>query len=60
MVEANAADTHFSPSLEYFQAKTKAPHAFQVVMDLPFEQVDCFQAKRPVVVPAKTFLSQLL
>jgi predicted AAA+ superfamily ATPase len=60
LVEAKAADTHFSPSLEYFQAKTKAPHAFQVVMDLPFEQVDCFQAKRPVVVPAKTFLSQLL
>ena len=27
---------------------------------LPFEPVDCFKAKRPVVVPARTLLSQLL
>ena len=37
-----------------------APHAFQVVIGLPFEPVDCFAARRPVVVPARTFLSQLL
>jgi hypothetical protein len=34
--------------------------AFQVVMDLPYEHVDCFQTTRPCVVPARTLLSQLL
>jgi hypothetical protein len=38
----------------------KAPHAYQVVLDLPYEPADCFTIHRPVVVPARTFLSQLL
>jgi hypothetical protein len=29
-------------------------------MNLPYEQADCFKVRKPVVVPAKTFLSQLL
>jgi predicted AAA+ superfamily ATPase len=60
LVEVKASSTELSPALALFQTQTKAAHAFQVVMDLPFEAVDCFQTKRPVVVPAKTFLSQLL
>ncbi len=44
----------------YFQGQTKAPHAFQVVMNLPYEPADCFKVHRPLVVPARTFLSQLL
>lgn len=60
LVEVKNSDTRLSPSLALFQAQTKAPHAFQAVMDLPFEAANCFQAKHPVVVPAKTFLSQLL
>lgn len=44
----------------HFQSETKAPHAFQVVLDLPFEKTDCFVRRQPVVVPAKTFLSQLI
>jgi hypothetical protein len=44
----------------YFQAQTGAPHAFQAVLDLPFEAADCFKAERPQVVPALTLLSQLL
>ncbi len=60
LVEVKAADTGLSPALGLFQAQTKAAHAFQVVMDLPFEPVDCFQTNGPVVVPAKTLLSQLL
>lgn len=31
----------------------------QVVFNLPFENVDCFQYTDPTVVPAQTFLSQL-
>ena len=58
-VEVKTGDRSLSPSLGYFQTRTKAPHAFQVVIDLPFEPVDCFSAARPVVVPARTFLSQL-
>lgn len=60
LVEAKLGDTRLSPSLGHFQGQTKAPHAFQVVMNLPFEPADCFTTHRPVVVPARTFLSQLL
>lgn len=60
LVEAKLADTHRSPSLAYFQGQTNAPHAFQVVVNLPYEPADCFKVHRPVVVPARTFLSQLL
>jgi hypothetical protein len=57
LVEAKMADTALAPALAHFQAQTKATHAFQVVMTLTYEQVDCFGTQRPVVVPAKTFLS---
>lgn len=59
LVEAKAGGTSLSPSLAYFQAQTKAEHAFQTVLDLPFENADCFRIRRPVVVPARTLLSQL-
>ena len=49
-----------SPSLIHFQAQTKATHAFQVVLSLPYEPADCFRVHRPVVFPARTFLGQLL
>jgi hypothetical protein len=60
LVEVKQSDRALSPSLAYFQAQTHAAHAFQVVMDLPFEPVDCFASTRPSVVPARTLLSQLL
>ena len=60
LVEVKKSDTHLSPSLAYFQNQTSAPHAFQAVLNLPFEAVDCFTAQKPVVVPALTLLSQLL
>ncbi len=60
LVEVKSSETALSPSLAYFQAQTRAPHAFQVVMHLPYEPADCFRVHRPVAVPAKTFLSQLL
>ncbi|HOW65984.1 MAG TPA: DUF4143 domain-containing protein [Candidatus Paceibacterota bacterium] len=60
LVEVKTSDTRLSPALNYFQQQIEAPRAFQVVMDLPFEPVDCFSVRRPAVVPAKTFLSQLL
>lgn len=60
LVEVKLSDTKTSPTLAYFQAQTKAVHAFQVVINLPYEAADCFQHRQPTVVPARTFLSQLL
>jgi len=59
LVEVKLNETALSPSLAYFQTQVKAPHAFQAVMNLPFEAVDSFSARRPVVVPARTLFSQL-
>jgi hypothetical protein len=60
LVEVKMSDTALSPWVGYFQAQTNAPHAFQVVMNLPYQPADCFRVHRPVAVSAKTFLSQLL
>jgi predicted AAA+ superfamily ATPase len=60
LVEVKSGDRNLSTSLGYFQEQTKAVHAFQVVMNLPYEAKDCFGVKRPVIVPGKTLLSQLL
>ena len=62
LVEVKAGDTYLSPTLRQFQEQTGAPHAFQAVLALPYEPVDCFATGRPVpvVVPARTLLSQLL
>lgn len=61
LVEAKRGDEGISRSLGHFQAETRAPHAFQVVLDAPFVDADCFASPGgPKVVPARTFLSQLL
>lgn len=60
LVEVKKADANLSPALAHFQAQTGAEHAFQVVLDLPYEEANCFAHRKPIVVPAKTFLSQLL
>lgn len=49
-----------SKNLEYFQAKTGAARAFQVVRDMDYVRSDCFKQDKPVIVPGKTFLSQLV
>jgi uncharacterized protein len=60
LVEVKASDTTLSPALRYFQEATGAPHAFQVVLDMPYVQANAFDRKGAVVVPARTLLSQLL
>ena len=49
-----------STSLQYFQDQTNAKHAFQVAMDFDYIERDCFEFQKPVIVPAKTFLAQLV
>jgi len=61
LAEVKHHEGAMSGSLSYYQGQTKAPFAFQVVIDADYVDVDCFaRARGPVVVPAKTFLSQLL
>lgn len=60
LVEAKQGADAISDSLRYFKGATKAPYAFQVVLDLPYVEADCFSRSDPTVVPAKTFLSQLV
>lgn len=61
LVEAKHGDEAASPALKYFQQQTRAPFAFQVVLEADYVDADCFASPRgPMVVPARTFLSQLL
>jgi len=47
-------------NLVHFQEKIKAKHAFQVVFDMDYVPKDCFKHTEPIVVPARTFLAQLV
>ena len=61
LVEAKtSSNVGISRWLYYYQEKLKADHAFQIAFDLPFIDQDCFAIKEPVIVPATTFLSQLI
>lgn len=61
LVEVKYAYTpQMSKSLAYFQEMTKAPHAFQVCFEMSFVKKNCFESKEPVVVSARSFLSQLI
>ncbi|MGE3954207.1 MAG: ATP-binding protein [Parachlamydiales bacterium] len=60
LVEAKVGKERLSPQLGYFQEKLGCPYAFQVVRDLPYVNKDCFAQDRPLIVPARTFLSQLI
>lgn len=60
LVEVKTSDARLSDSLAHFKHETKAKHAFQAVIEIPFVAVDCFSRTDPVVVPARTLLSQLL
>jgi uncharacterized protein len=61
LVEVKASlNGGISKPLFYFQEQTAAPHAFQVAFDLPYVDRDCFSRPDPTIVPASTFLSQLI
>jgi predicted AAA+ superfamily ATPase len=56
----NSNNTSLSKNLTIFQKQTKAEHAFQAAFDLDYVDRDCFEYNTPIIVPAKTFLSQLV
>jgi len=60
LVEAkSSSNPGISRWLHYYKEKLKVPHAFQIAHDLPYVNKDCFAYKEPIIVPAKTLLSQL-
>lgn len=49
-----------SSSLHYFQGILDVRHAIQVAIEMDYIDRSCFSFERPLIVPAKTFLSQLV
>jgi len=49
-----------SKSLAYYHRLLKTTHAFQVQIDEPYVDRDCFLETDPVQVPARTLLSQFI
>jgi predicted AAA+ superfamily ATPase len=61
LVEAKTSNnSSISSSLYHYQKLTQAKHAFQVVLNMDYVDKDCFSYNDPIIVPAKTFLSQLI
>lgn len=61
LAEVKLSQQPVSESLHHFQKQTKAPYAFQIVIESEFVDADCFAKPcGPLVVPSRTFLSQLL
>ena len=61
LVEVKSNNDRLSPALKPFQDQLNAPFAFQVLREADFVEADCFAARhQPVIVPARTFLSQLV
>lgn len=56
----SSAQEKLSKNLLYFQEQIKASHVFQLAFDMPYVDIDCFIATAPVIVSARTFLSQLI
>jgi predicted AAA+ superfamily ATPase len=60
IVEVKTKAKGLSSSLYHFQKELGASHAFQIAFDLPFVNRNCFEETEPILVPAKSFLSQLV
>ena len=60
MVEVKSSmNDRISPNLEVFRKQLSIENTFQVTINGDFVEKDVFQIKQPLIVPAKTFLSQL-
>jgi len=61
LVEVKSGDNGgISKSLYHFQEQTGAMHAFQLNFGLKYVDQNCFAYTKPIIVPASTFLSQLV
>jgi len=61
IIEVKKSDNHgISKNLYHFYEEAQPQHAFQVVIEKPYLHKDCFESKTPTIVPALTFLSQII
>ena len=61
LAETKRRDESMSRSLQHYQDRIGAPFAFQITVDAGYVDEDCFARPGfPLIVPARTFLSQLL
>ena len=61
MVEVKrGSNKSVSKGLRHFQRLIATPHSLQLSFDMDYIDVDCFSLTGPMVVPATTFLSQLI
>ena len=61
LAETKLRDESMSRALRRYQERLGAPFAFQVTVDAGYVDEDCFaRPSLPLIVPARTFLSQLL
>ncbi len=61
LAEVKHGDDSLSPHLRYYQDRLRTPFAFQVVVDADYVDRNCFESPgSPLIVPARTLLSQLL
>ena len=61
LVEAKLGHSkQLSKSLIYFHHQLATEHAFQVAHNMPYIDKSCFEYVDPTIVPAATFLSQLV
>lgn len=56
----NSSNGSPSKSLFYFQEMIQAEFALQVALEMDYVDRSCFESSTPLIVPAKTFLSQLV
>jgi len=56
----NSGKQSLSEHLYRFAGQLNPEHVLQAAFNLPYENIDCFSYKKPVIVPLKTFLSQLV
>ncbi|MEM1183286.1 MAG: hypothetical protein AAGM22_33390, partial [Acidobacteriota bacterium] len=61
LVEAKVSGrVNLSEPLAYFSDKLGVRRAFQVAQRLDYVDRSCWPLERPTIVPARTFLSQLV
>lgn len=61
LIEAKSSDNQrISEPLHRFYEQLKPQHAFQAVFNMPYAAIDCFSYHKPVIVPLRTLLSQLV
>lgn len=56
----NSSNGSPSKSLFYFQEMLQTEFAVQVALNMDYVDRSCFESSRPLIVPAKTFLSQFV